>query len=106
MCCCRPAKCPGKHLQRNHCENNAFETGILTDLGALTGNKVHGLPVDTKRFKLLSIIVGAFIAGGYLGSLSYFRWNAWAMLIPALLIGFSAIGYELFRRRLKGTIAD
>lgn len=75
-------------------------TGILTDLGALTGNKVHGLPVDVKRFKLLSIILGAFIAGGYVGSLLYQHWNAWAMLVPALLIGASAVGYELFRRRL------
>lgn len=78
-------------------------TGILTDLGALTGNKAHGLPVDTKRFKLLSIILGSFMAGGYLGSLAYFRWNAWAMLIPAVLIGFSAVGYEFFRRGMKDT---
>jgi uncharacterized membrane protein YoaK (UPF0700 family) len=76
-------------------------TGILTDLGALTGNKIHGLPVDTKRFKLLSIILISFIGGGYLGSLSYLQWNAWAMLIPAFTIGVSAIGYEFFRRSLK-----
>jgi uncharacterized membrane protein YoaK (UPF0700 family) len=76
-------------------------TGILTDLGALTGNKIHGLPVDTKRFKLLSIILISFVVGGYLGSLAYARWNAWAMLIPAITIAFSAVGYELFRRNLK-----
>ena len=79
-------------------------TGILTDLGALTGNKAHGLPVDTKRFKLLSIILCSFIAGGYLGSLSYSRWNVLAMLIPALIIGASAIGYESFRRGLKDSL--
>lgn len=76
-------------------------TGILTDLGALTGNKIQGVPVDTKRFKLLSIILGSFMAGGYLGSILYKNWNAQSMLVPALTIGASAIGYELFRRYLK-----
>ncbi len=76
-------------------------TGILTDLGALAGNKVHGIPVDSKRFNLLSIILVSFIAGGFIGSLLYFRWNAWAMLVPAMFIAASAVGYEFFRRRLK-----
>ncbi len=76
-------------------------TGILTDLGALVGNKIQGLPVDSRRLKLLSIIFASFTAGGYLGSIFYQRWNAWAMLVPALTIGVAAVGYELFRRSLK-----
>lgn len=80
-------------------------TGILTDLGALTGNRVHGIPVDAKRFKLLSIILGSFLAGGYWGSIAYFRWSAWAMMIPALIVGASAVGYEFFRRWTKGEIS-
>jgi uncharacterized membrane protein YoaK (UPF0700 family) len=73
-------------------------TGILTDLGALAGNRAYGLPVETKRFKLLSIILISFVGGGFLGSLAYDRWNASAMLLPALMIGASALGYEFFRR--------
>ncbi len=80
-------------------------TGVLTDIGALTGNKIHGVPVDEKRFKLLSIIFVSFLAGGYLGSAFYQRWNAWAMLVPAFTIGASAVGYELFRRNLKAAAA-
>ncbi len=81
-------------------------TGILTDLGALTGNKIQGVPVDSRRFKLLFIIFASFVAGGYLGCFSYQRWDAWAMLLPALIIGVAAIGYELFRKSLNsGNIA-
>jgi uncharacterized membrane protein YoaK (UPF0700 family) len=76
-------------------------TGILTDLGALTGNKAAGLPVDTKRFNLLLVIFFSFIAGGFAGSFIYKWWNEWAMLVPALVIGASAIGYEFFRRTMK-----
>lgn len=76
-------------------------TGILTDLGALTGNKFQGLPVDTKRFKLLLIIFISFFVGGWAGSLAYQIWNAWAMLAPALAILASAAGYEYFRRKAE-----
>ncbi len=76
-------------------------TGILTDLGAMAGNKAYGLSVDTKRFKLLSIIFFSFMAGGFFGCILYEQWNAWAMLVPAMIIGASALGYEFFRRILK-----
>lgn len=77
-------------------------TGILTDMGALTGNKIHGIPVDGRRFKLLSIIFFSFMLGSYLGCFFYQRWEARAMLSPAFVIAAAAIGYELFRRKLNG----
>lgn len=75
-------------------------TGILTDLGALTGNKLRGISVNTKRIRLLCIIFFSFLSGGLLGALSYHLIGPKAMLIPAALIGISAIGYEFFRRQL------
>lgn len=76
-------------------------TGVLTDLGALTGNKILGIPVDSKRFKLLFIIFISFFSGGWAGSLFYHMWDTWAMLVPALIIGFSVVGYEFFRRNME-----
>lgn len=75
-------------------------TGILTDLGALTGNRFCGLQVDGKRFKLLAIILFSFAAGGTAAAFFYVRWSAWSMLIPAVIVGMTAGGYELLRRRL------
>lgn len=74
-------------------------TGILTDLGALTGNTLCGIPVDSKRFQLLSVILLSFTAGGFAGAFFYSQWGARAMLAPALTVAASALGYEFFRRR-------
>lgn len=79
-------------------------TGVLTDLGALTGNKAAGIPVDSKRFKLLLIIFSSFFLGGWSGSLFYRAWNTWAMLVPALIIASSAVGYEFFRKKYEETL--
>ena len=74
-------------------------TGILTDLGALAGNRLRGLRVDVKRAWLLSVILGSFIAGGLFGVASYHHLGPWAMLGPAVLMALSAAGYELFRKQ-------
>lgn len=73
-------------------------TGVLTDLGSLFGNKLLGVPVDSKRIKLLSVIFISFLIGGFFGSFCYQRFQAWAMLVPAIIIGCSALVYEVFRR--------
>lgn len=72
-------------------------TGILTDLGALAGNKLRGMRVDAKRARLLSVILGAFALGGFFGVAAHRYLGPWAMLGPAVLMGLSAAGYELFR---------
>lgn len=76
-------------------------TGILTDLGALMGNKLRGLNVDKKRIYLLSVIFFSFLSGGFVGAFCYQPFGTLAMLIPAVIIGASAIGYEIFRRILS-----
>ena len=74
-------------------------TGILTDLGALMGNKIRGIKVDGKRVNLLSLIFFSFLLGGIVGAFSHHLFNTLAMLVPAIIIGASAVGYEVFRRR-------
>ncbi len=73
-------------------------TGVLTDLGALFGNKIHGIDVDSRRVQLLSIIISSFVLGGFVGAFSYHYLGELAMLVPAFTIGFSSIVYEIFRR--------
>jgi uncharacterized membrane protein YoaK (UPF0700 family) len=75
-------------------------TGILTDIGALVGNKIRGIKADGRRIKLLSIIFFSFLFGGLLGAFSYHYLDALAMLIPAAIIAASAVGYEIFRREV------
>ena len=76
-------------------------TGILTDLGSLTGNWMRGLHADAKRIRLLSVIFFSFLLGGIFAVICYHRMDAYSMLIPAGIIGSSAVGYELFRRELS-----
>ncbi len=76
-------------------------TGILTDLGTLMGNRLRGNKADRKQVNLLVVIFSSFLSGGLLGTFCYHRLGAFAMLVPAVIIGVSAIGYELFRRRIS-----
>jgi uncharacterized membrane protein YoaK (UPF0700 family) len=75
-------------------------TGILTDLGGLFGNRLVGVPVDNRRVKLLSGILFSFLSGGLFGVYCYQKLEAWAMLVPAGIIGLCALAYEVLRRKL------
>lgn len=75
-------------------------TGILTDFGVLIGNKFAGVSTDRKRIALLAIILSSFTCGGLLGAFSYHLLGALAMVVPAIIIGVSAVAYEIFRRRI------
>jgi uncharacterized membrane protein YoaK (UPF0700 family) len=76
-------------------------TGILSDLGALAGGRVRGYEneLSNKKAYLLSLIIISFTAGGFLGALSYNHLGPLAMLVPACVIGMSALGYEFILRR-------
>lgn len=78
-------------------------TGILTDIGALVGNKMRGIEANGKRIRLLSIIFFSFLFGGFLGTFSYHHFGALAMLVPATIIGASSVSYEIFRRKVFKT---
>ena len=79
-------------------------TGNLSDFGALLGNQIRGAKtkLDVKRIQLLSIIMFSFFFGGLLGVFSYAKLDTLAMLAPAAMIAFSALCYELLRRRVTG----
>lgn len=72
-------------------------TGVLTDLGTLVGHKLHGIPVNNKQIYLLATIFASFLSGALFGAFFSPRLGALAMLLPAAVIGASAVGYELFR---------
>jgi uncharacterized membrane protein YoaK (UPF0700 family) len=74
-------------------------TGVLTDLGALCGNRAAGKMVNTRQARLLAIIIGSFVCGGVAGAGAYAWLGSLAMLAPAGVIGAAAITYELFRRK-------
>lgn len=73
-------------------------TGVLTDIGALIGNKIRGIQADDRRIRLLSIIFFSFLIGGGIGAFCYRLFDARAMLVPAGIIGASAVVYEILRR--------
>lgn len=81
-------------------------TGILTDIGSLVGNQLRGIGGNGKRFKLLSSIFFSFLTGGLFGAYCYRRIDALAMTVPAVVIGTTAIGYEVFRRNMKKTMVS
>ncbi len=72
-------------------------TGILTDLGSLAGNALRGIKVNMRRVNLLAVIFLSFLGGGLLGTVSYRRFGAYSMLVPAFLVGASSLVYEVFR---------
>lgn len=73
-------------------------TGILTDLGALIGQRVRGIKADGLQMKLLALLMFSFTGGGVLGVLFYGRWGYLGMLVPAFTVAGSAVGYLLIRR--------
>lgn len=74
-------------------------TGVLTDLGVLIGHLLQGLKVDKARLKLFISILRSFILGGVAGAFFYRHWLGYAMFVPAGVIGFAALFYEMMRRR-------
>ncbi len=69
-------------------------TGILTDLGVLTGNIVMRRErVDIQRLALFFMIMVSFFSGCLVGALGYHHWQAHFMFAPAILIGVLSVGY-------------
>lgn len=74
-------------------------TGVLTDLGVLVGHGLRGLAVDFRRVRLLAILILSFTAGGFWGALLYSQSGYNAMLVPAGIVGLSAVIYSTVLNR-------
>lgn len=71
-------------------------SGMFTDLGAALGHFLRGIAVDWMRVRLYAVLVGAFVAGGIIGTLLFGHWAHHALWIPAILTGSVAIGYTIY----------
>lgn len=76
-------------------------TGVLTDFGVLIGHALRGAPFDRARAKLFSILMGAFMAGGFAGAIFHNLFGNRAMLAPAIVVSASSAGYFLFKNQFK-----
>lgn len=68
-------------------------TGIVTDLGLMLGHALRGSRPERVQVTLLSSLLGAFLAGAVLATEALPRLNEWALLVPAVTLTISAIGY-------------
>lgn len=70
-------------------------SGMFTDLGIALGQRLRGEPLDRRRVALCLVIILGFLAGGACGALLYMRWQAWALVAPALLAAAAAVVYTV-----------
>ncbi|WP_418054919.1 YoaK family protein [Pseudohongiella spirulinae] len=60
-------------------------TGIVTDLGALLGNRIRGRQISSWKFGLLFSVLVAFFLGGLAGAMVLVFLQMWALSLVALL---------------------
>lgn len=68
-------------------------TGILTDFGALLGQMLRGVRVQSLRLRILFWIMTGFFGGGFIGVYAYTQIGYFAMLIPSIITGLTALTY-------------
>jgi uncharacterized membrane protein YoaK (UPF0700 family) len=71
-------------------------SGTLTDLGIFLGHRLRGLPVDTRRVRLLLALVSAFLAGAVAGTWLFQAFAYAALYVPAAATGLVGVGYGLY----------
>ena len=72
-------------------------TGIVTDLGALIGRRLRGLPVRSGDLGLLLTLWMAFFAGGWAGAVTQRQAGSAALWAAAAAAGASGAGYAAWR---------
>lgn len=72
-------------------------TGIVTDLGALIGRRLRGLPVRRGDLGLLLTLWLAFFFGGWAGAMMQVRAGSAALWAAAGAAGVSGAGYTAWR---------
>lgn len=60
-------------------------TGIVTDLGALLGNRIRGRQIQGWKFGLLFSVLAFFFLGGLAGAVVLIYLQMWALSVAALL---------------------
>lgn len=66
-------------------------TGIVTDLGALLGNRMRGRQISNWKFGLLFSVLLAFFLGGLAGAVVLVYLQMWALSVVAVLCMFLGV---------------
>lgn len=74
-------------------------SGSFTDLGVLLGQKLRGLPADSRRIRLCAVLIGAFFLGGVGGAIGYGYFGYSTLYFPAACTGAVGVAYAVYRRR-------
>jgi uncharacterized membrane protein YoaK (UPF0700 family) len=77
-------------------------SGMFTDCGAAIGHWFRGAPVAWIRVRLYGLLIGAFTAGGVVGSLLFDVFGPATLFIPASLTGVAALSYMAYMHRRRG----
>ncbi|MEZ5461046.1 YoaK family protein [Dokdonella sp.] len=72
-------------------------SGTLTDLGIFFGHRLRGVPVDSRRVRLLLALVTSFLIGAVVGSWLFAAYLYNALYVPAILTGATGIAYAGYR---------
>ncbi len=73
-------------------------SGMFTDIGIALGAMLRGLPADGLKFKLWSILIGAFAGGGAVGALLFGRFGFGTLYFPAAITAATGAGYWAYCR--------
>jgi uncharacterized membrane protein YoaK (UPF0700 family) len=74
-------------------------SGAFTDLGIFIGQRLRGLAVDGRRIRLCALLIGAFLAGAWVGALGFARFDYRTLYFPAAAIGAVGVAYGILRHR-------
>lgn len=74
-------------------------SGSFTDLGILIGQKLRGLPGDSRRMRLCAMLIATFFLGGWAGALGYSHFGYSTLYFPAAFTGAAGVAYAIYRRR-------
>ncbi len=71
-------------------------TGLLTDMGVLIGNRLAGIPMPERKFRLLGDILAGFMLGGLASGLLSPILGTNVLIVPAAISGGSALVYFVY----------
>ena len=75
-------------------------TGMFTDLGNIVGQRLRGIPMDTRRSLLCVLIIAGYLGGGITSAILMKHAGCLTLLIPAAITATLAVLYQHYRSRL------